>query len=103
GDEVAMDGTGQVELNHIAREVRAVAEEQIEVADIAAVVEQGDEARILFGRAGDLEAMNGPVIGGPHQLGPLAARSAAVAVVWRQSLQVRAAVTIAERCDLLLI
>ena len=72
GDEVAMDGVGQIDIEDDAGEVGAVVEEEVEVADVAAVVEDGDEALVLCRRAVDLKAVDGAVVGGAYQFGPLA-------------------------------
>ena len=63
GDEVAVDHVGHVDVEHNAGEVSAVVKEQVEVADVATVVEDGDEALVLFGCAVDLKAVDGAVVG----------------------------------------
>jgi hypothetical protein len=66
GDKVAVDGMGQVDVEYDAGEVGAVVEEEIEVADVAAVVEDGDESLVLCRESVDLEAVDGPVVGGAY-------------------------------------
>ena len=67
-----MDRVGQIDVEDDAGKVGAVVEEEIEVADVAAVVEGGDESLVLRRRAVDLKAVDGPVVGGTYQFVPLA-------------------------------
>jgi hypothetical protein len=47
GDEVTVDGVRHIDVEHDPRKIGAVMEEQVEVANIAAIVEDGDESLIL--------------------------------------------------------
>jgi hypothetical protein len=100
GDEVAMDCMGQVDVEDDAGEVGAVVEEEVEVADVAAVVVGVDEALVLCRRAVDLKAVDSAIVGGADQFGPLTLGGPAVAVIGRQIKQVLLTVGVAQSCDL---
>ncbi len=71
-NEVAMDRMWKVDVEHDARKVSAIVEEQVEVADIAAVIEVCNQPIILFLRGVCLEAMDLAIERRPNKLRPLA-------------------------------
>jgi hypothetical protein len=100
GDKVAVDGVGKVDVEDDAGEVGAVVEEEVEVTDIAPVVEDGHESLVLFRRAVDLEAVDCPVERGAYELRPLPFGGSALPIVRRQIEQVLFAVGVAQDCSL---
>jgi len=101
GDEVAVDGVGVVGVEDELGEVGAVVEEEIEVADVFAVVEDGDEAGVLLGDGVDFKAVDGAVVRGADELGPLTLGSFAFFVVGGEVFEVVLAVGVADFGDLL--
>jgi hypothetical protein len=91
-DEVAVNGVGQIGIEHNAGEVGAVVEQQVEMADISAVVEQGDEVKILFVGTVDLKAVDLAVKRGADELGPLALGRVAIGSVGSEREQVLTAI-----------
>jgi hypothetical protein len=103
GDEVAVDGVRHVDIKHNAGEVSAVVEEQIEVSDILAVIEDRDEALILLRGAVYLEAVDGPVVSRSDHLGPLTFGWSAAAVVRGEIEQMLPTIGITQGRDLVLV
>ena len=100
GYEVAVNRVRHVDVEDDAGEVGAIVKEQIEVADVVAVVEVGDESPVLCRRAIDLEAVDGSIERGAYKFGPLSFRGFAVLVVRCKLEQVLSAIGLAPGCDL---
>jgi hypothetical protein len=96
GDEVSMDGVGVVEVNDALGEVSAVIEEDIEVGDVAAVVEVGDELVILLGSGCNFEAPDAAVVGSADEFDPFAAGHFMAGIVGDKSLEMLAAPGVAQ-------
>src|ERR1700734_1323 len=97
---VAMNAVWVIDVQQRAGEIGAVVKEQIEVADVPAVVVAVHELKVLFGRRLDFEAVDSAVVRCADELGPLAVRSLtgffACGYVRCVQLEVVAAVAVAE-------
>ena len=102
GDEVAMHSVGVVGVEDHFGEVGAVVEEEIEVADVFAVVEDGYEAAVLLRCCVYLEAVDGAIERRADELGPFAFRCAAgLGIVGGEIFKMLFAVGVADFGDLL--
>src|ERR1700761_7291243 len=79
--KIAVDRVGQIDVEDHTRKVSTVVEQNVEVADVAPVIEDIHDAPVLGRRAVHLKAVDGPVIGFTYQFGPLALRRSSMLIV----------------------
>ena len=99
GDEVATDHVGIEAIQKHTREIGAIVKEEVEVSDVAAVVEEIDKAGVLGGGGEEGEADDAAVVGGADELDPLAGGGGAEAGVRGDGEEVLAAVLVAKEGD----
>ncbi len=83
GDETAVERARIVEINGLADEIRAIAEQEIEATLVGAGVECLNEGVVLLLSGFDPKSIDGPVVCGAYQLGPISLGRAAVVCIRR--------------------
>src|SRR5271156_2804970 len=79
--KITVNRVRQIDVENHARKVSTVVKQDVEMADVAPIIEDVHEALVLCRRAVHLEAMDGPVIGFTYQFDPLAFGSPPIPVI----------------------